>query len=403
MPIFGIISSATHKKLSDMFRKTFPLVSSLAVIACALSCTGSKDTGITLTSDIPSLEFSNGEPVQLIPGATHEDEAPAAEAVVTDGAFTLHVGESVPEARYYVILLGKGSEVKVAHVFLSNGSYTLKGATLEDATVPDSRDDALMREKTHFRDVLDSVYLDYNTRYEGLFKKLASDDATRAEAMKSDEYKAMSKEESDFFSLAHETIMQHIRNNSDSYWGPLLMLINVNYFSGPESEEFREVFEGFSPEAQESYYGQILRNELYPQTVVGGQVPSFSAKDRDGNEISVDSARKGKKWLLLDFWASWCNPCRAEIPNLKALYSKYAPKGLEILSVSIDKDRDAWLQALDEEQLPWPNVLDENKIFSGLFYGQAIPTMFLVDENGNVVSDSLRGEALAAELAKLLD
>lgn len=79
---------------------------------------------------------------------------------------------------------------------------------------------------------------------------------------------------------------------------------------------------------------------------------------------------------MIDFWASWCGPCRREIPNLKKIYEAYVDKGLEIISISIDKEDKAWQKALDEEQLPWPNLIDRQELFGEQFYGRTYPGYF---------------------------
>lgn len=108
----------------------------------------------------------------------------------------------------------------------------------------------------------------------------------------------------------------------------------------------------------------------------------------------------GEKYILIDFWASWCNPCRKEIPNLKNLYAKYADKGFQIISISIDKKKADWEKALQEEQLAWPNYLDTEGIAS-LYKVRFVPTMYLIDMNKTIIGENVRGEALAEKLAEL--
>lgn len=110
---------------------------------------------------------------------------------------------------------------------------------------------------------------------------------------------------------------------------------------------------------------------------------------------------KGKKYYLVDFWASWCGPCRKEIPNLKKLYELYKGKGLEIVSVSIDKNETAWKKALAEEKLSWPNGLDRAGIADS-YKVKFIPAIFLVDgTTGKCIAENIRGTELAAKLAEL--
>ena len=133
----------------------------------------------------------------------------------------------------------------------------------------------------------------------------------------------------------------------------------------------------------------------------GAPSAAFTVKGEDGASVTWEQLLDGKKYALVDFWASWCGPCRREIPNLKAAYEKFASKGLEIISISIDKDAAAWQKALEEEQLPWPNFLDDADI-DNLYGVKTIPAIFLLDGKGTVIAVGLRGEALQAKLAELL-
>ncbi|MCK7554929.1 AhpC/TSA family protein [Chitinophaga sedimenti] len=116
----------------------------------------------------------------------------------------------------------------------------------------------------------------------------------------------------------------------------------------------------------------------------GSVAPEIAYKNPEGKVTSL-SSYKGK-YVLVDFWASWCGPCRKSIPRLKELYGMYNAKGFDILSISVDKDSDAWRRAMAEEQMPWSQVIspNSNKTLSD-FMIQGIPTMFLLDRDGKIV------------------
>jgi peroxiredoxin len=131
--------------------------------------------------------------------------------------------------------------------------------------------------------------------------------------------------------------------------------------------------------------------------------PDFTLPSIDGKQVSLSSYRG--KWLLLDFWASWCAPCRAENPNVLKAYKIYHPKGLEILAVSLDNGKPAWEQAVKKDGLPWTQVSDLKGWGSApakLYKVNGIPSNFLINPQGIVVATNLRGYALEDKLSMIL-
>ena len=173
----------------------------------------------------------------------------------------------------------------------------------------------------------------------------------------------------------------------------------VNYMS-PNA---RDMYEQLGDSAKESFYGQFVYGQLYPVGRPGDKMPEFKSKDINGNEVDIVEFCKGKKAVLLDFWASWCGPCRREIPNLKEIYKNYADKGFDILSISIDAEEEPWLKAVKDEDLKWTNVRDTDHSIADLYKVSAVPTMYVVDGNGCLVAENLRGQELADKIAELVD
>lgn len=158
----------------------------------------------------------------------------------------------------------------------------------------------------------------------------------------------------------------------------------------------------------EMYYNQISATATTPQAamdgpMVGSVAPAINLATPEGKMVSL-AAMKGK-YVLLDFWASWCGPCRGENPNVVAAYNKYKGKNFTVYSVSLDDKKDKWLQAIKADGLTWTHVSDLKGWESApvrVYNIQSIPSNFLLDTNGRVIARDLRGDMLEAKLAEVL-
>lgn len=154
---------------------------------------------------------------------------------------------------------------------------------------------------------------------------------------------------------------------------------------------------------QKSLIAQKQAKEKNNPVTIGKEAPEFALPNTKDKMVRLSSF-KGK-YVLLDFWASWCGPCRQESPNVVRAYNKYKGKNFEILSVSLDNDKAAWLKAIEKDQLTWTHVSDLNAWESTvvrLYHVEGIPATFLLDPNGVVVAKDLRGPALDQKLEELL-
>lgn len=139
---------------------------------------------------------------------------------------------------------------------------------------------------------------------------------------------------------------------------------------------------------------------------VGNMAPPFSGPDPDGNIISLQDALG--KVTLIDFWASWCRPCRVENPNVVRVHNQYKDKGFNIISVSLDRpdQRAQWLKAIEDDKMDWyhvSNLLFWNDPIAREYGVRSIPATFIVDETGKIVAKNLRGPALGRKVGELLD
>lgn len=144
------------------------------------------------------------------------------------------------------------------------------------------------------------------------------------------------------------------------------------------------------------------RIEAKKRSVIGSVAPIFTMTDVNGNNIALENY-KGK-YVLLDFWASWCVPCREDNPYVKAAYEKFKDKNFVIIGVSIDENGEKWKQAIEKDQLPWLHISDlrkPNKV-ADLYGVQPIPDNFLIDPNGKIIDRGLHGKAIEKKLETLL-
>ncbi|WP_289055368.1 TlpA disulfide reductase family protein [Carboxylicivirga marina] len=157
--------------------------------------------------------------------------------------------------------------------------------------------------------------------------------------------------------------------------------------------------------ATSTYYIALSEKiEKLEAVAVGQMAPDFTMNDTEGNPVSLSSF-KGK-YLLVDFWASWCGPCRRENPHVVELYTEFKDKGFDILGVSLDQKKDAWLKAIEDDKLTWSHVSDLKgwgNEAAKLYAVSGIPHTVLLDKEGKIIAKNLRGDELRAKVAELLN
>jgi peroxiredoxin len=182
-------------------------------------------------------------------------------------------------------------------------------------------------------------------------------------------------------------------------------LIFNNFSYNARLGQLDSLYQGLDTSVRITYFGKELQNivEKTKLTAIGNPAPDFSSIDTDGKSVSLSSF-KGK-YVLLDFWASWCGPCRLENPNVVKAFHKFHNKGFDIFGVSLDETKPEWLQAIKKDGLDWTQVSDlkgwQNDAAS-LYGVKGIPMNFLIDKNGIIVAKGLRGDELDGRLAEIL-
>ena len=199
-----------------------------------------------------------------------------------------------------------------------------------------------------------------------------------------------------------------IETNIDSY---ISILILERFLSSKQisNDEAKKLFDEFTDRIKTSKSGQNITKLIgVPDTLapakIGQMAPDFNGPDHTGKILTLKESLG--KITIVDFWASWCRPCRVENPNLVNTYNKLHAKGLEIISVSLDKDKNSWIKAIEDDGLKWDGHVSNLKFWSEpiakLYQVTSIPATFILDENGKIIAKNLRGLALEQKIEELL-
>ena len=366
--------------------------------------------GYTLKGTLSGL--ADGTKVVLVP-MSHDSEDPIAEATVSGGKFEISGKVEFPRAVFLMVKDTYGAY----DLMLENTDITLS-ANVSKSKAHDGKDrytftklkvnGSPLTDKLYGylakRDALDKDYNDYHTRFADFSKQLGearqAKDKSRIDSLNNSETaKAMAEAEKAFFTKVEKTYTEMINANLDSYWAPLLTLRLYSYLT-PEQAP---LYNSMSDAAKQSWYGKKMKSEIFPGGQAGEKAMEFTVKDDNGKALTLAQLAQGKRYVLLDFWASWCAPCRKEIPNVKRQYELYKSKGFEVISISIDKSEEAWRKAVKEEQLEWPNFIDKTNV-AKTYSVRAVPSLFLIDVKTMTLvasGNDARGEALATKLAEL--
>ncbi|QCW99993.1 redoxin domain-containing protein [Aggregatimonas sangjinii] len=369
------------------------LITTFALISCNQKPEGYEING-TLTGDV-----EEGTAVYLKAIGDDNQPTPIDTATVTNGTFQFVGTAGLPEMHYIFIDKTPGYTA----VILENGEidFTAQKDSLGFAKISGTPQN--------------DIFADYLKQSKGISERANSIQADMQKASASKDQATITALQEEMGELQEEYKnfeLDYIKNNPNGLISALLV-DRALASRQLTAEEVRALYDGLSAEIKETKAAKGVLERLVEfekkaatakSTEVGAVAPEFSAPDPDGNQIALSDV-KGKL-TLIDFWAAWCKPCRAENPNVVNVYNKYHDKGLNIIGVSLDRKADDWKKAITADNLSWnqvSNVAYFNDPVAKLYNVDAIPAAFLLDENGVIVAKNLRGPALEAKVAELLN
>lgn len=289
----------------------------------------------------------------------------------------------------YLAVAGERGSVKL---LIENAEYTISGTLEEPVIVTSSQ-------------AQNDLNI-YNTQVAVFEKELSVIVEAYYDAMEKEDQAAADSILANYELVNHKkTVIDsiYIDENPDSYASVLILRAS---FYALDTDELEHALTSLAPEVQqmEEYDYMFGIMERQKDVAVGMKYKDFGLETPEGELLKVSDVHKGQV-LLIDFWASWCGPCRAANPELVEMYAKYHEKGFEILGVSLDSDKDSWLKAIEDDNMTWKHISDVKgwECEGSKLYGvPAIPHTVLVDREGIIISKKLHGEELRMAIEKNL-
>jgi peroxiredoxin len=275
-------------------------------------------------------------------------------------------------------------------------------AILEKGEITADIDKNNISKSTVFGTVSNDDFVKYKLETKSLVDNMNSIASSAQDAVMNGDVATAKELEKDYNKKEREVLLYEwdfIIDNLDSYMSALLLEVFM-VENKVNKDSIIDVYESFSNRIKVSGVGKNIASLLsqYEDPIEVGEIaPDFTAPGIDGSNITLSKITETNTVTLLDFWAAWCRPCRVENPNLVRLYKKYNQNGFDIIGVSLDRTKEQWEQAIEDDDLPWTQVSNLsfwNDPVARRYSIRAIPQSYLIDNTGTVIGKNLRGNDL---------
>lgn len=322
---------------------------------------------------------------------------PTDTAIVKNGKFEFKGTTAEPELRFIQLDSVQG---KIAFI-LENGEITIKAFkdSINKSIIGGTFNNEQFAVYNKEQNLIQKKIADYrNVNKEKMDTAMQNNDTVTINSLR-DGFVKLNDEFKDYN-------VKFAENNPKAFIS-VLMIQNMLMQPGSDFEKLEKTYNNLDKSVKDTKpgknVGEIISNRSSAE--VGKQAPEFSAPNPEGKMVSLNESLG--KVTIIDFWASWCGPCRKENPNVVALYNEFHDKGLNIIGVSLDKEGDSqkWQDAITADKLTWPQVSNLkywNDPVAKKYNVQSIPATFILDASGKIVAKDLRGEELKAKVIELL-
>ncbi|MES1198038.1 MAG: TlpA disulfide reductase family protein [Chitinophagaceae bacterium] len=380
-----------------------------AILISLVSCTGKSslkkfEVNGTLTNNTARMIY-----LEEIPVATMQSARVDSALLQKDGKFVLKT--YAREATVYNLRLDRGA-YPLAAIINDNSKITVN-ATLskENSLFSESYEVTGSAASTKMKDFMYS----FNNKLQAIFYNSREADSLQKNDASDSLLSSLKNERTKIAAELRNLTLQSIEASDN----PALSMFELGYYQSTANNpafqlepinniEVNEIVNNIAEKFPSHSGVQLVKTSLNAESqkqqgMVGKQAPEISLTDMNGKGIKLSSYRGS--YVLIDFWASWCAPCRRESPNLVSTYNNYKDKNFTILSVSVDEDKDEWRKAVQQDGLVWtqvnePRYFNSNDVPEYIF--DAIPFNVLVDPNGTIIAENLRGSYLGTKLEEVL-